>query len=144
MADTPVIYNDFLEHALVSKFDEYGHEIYACRYPWTTKFYYKSREAEKEFIDIDEEIYEEDIPGFCQDLRAAGITEFTYSYEYSANQSIAKVFEDNGFILTKVHYYPMKELEWFVLDNGKPTEDMTQIPEVNDIILPAYYFSTET
>ena len=132
--------NQFLENALISPYDQQGHEIYRCRYPWTTKFYYNSKMQGKQYIDIDDAIFEEDIPNFCHDLRNAGVSEFTFSYEYSANQSVAKIFEDNGFKLTKVHYYRIRDISWYKLEDNKPTEDMTQVPETLDTVLPAYYF----
>lgn len=135
-----IVHNEFLEKALVSPYDEFGHEIYRCSFPWTTKFYFNSKTQEKKYIDVDEEIFEEDIPNFCNDLRNAGVSEFTFSYEYSANQSIAKVFEDNGFKLTKVHYYPVKEISWYHLEDSKPTEDLVQVPEELETLLPAYFF----
>lgn len=135
-----VVYNEYLEHALEGTTDEFGNEIYKCYYPWTTKFYFNSKNAEKEYIDVDEEIYEEDVPKFCSDLRKFGVTAFTFSYEYSANQSIAKVIEENGFKLTKLFLHPVKEIEWYKLENGQRTEDTTQVPEINDVSLPAYYF----
>ena len=93
---TSHVFNEFLEHALVSKYNEHGDKVYELKYPWTSKFYYNSKTQGKPFIDIDEEIYPEDISNFIQDLRTAGITEFTLSYEYGPNQSLAKVFEENG------------------------------------------------
>ena len=139
--DMTAVNNDFLEHAIVSEYDTQGHDIYDCKHDWTTKYYYNSKQMGKEYIDIDEEIYEEDIPNFCLDLNHAGITKFTFSYEFSANQSIAKIFEDNGFKLKKLHYYRVHELSWNKLDDsGKPTEDTTQVPIDHEVIIPAYLF----
>ena len=135
------VYNEFLEHAIVSEYDEYGHDVYDCKFDLTTKFYYNSKQQEKEYIDVDEEIYEEDVPNFCRDLREADISEFTFSYEYGPNQSLSKVFEDNGFKLTKIHYYEVEELSWNKLDDsGNPTEETVQVPIRHNVIVPAYFF----
>ena len=89
MTQTPSpVFNEFLEHALVSKYNEHGDKVYELKYPWTSKFYYNSKTQGKPFIDIDEEIYPEDISNFIQDLRTAGITEFTLSYEYYSKRNI--------------------------------------------------------
>lgn len=141
MTQTPSpVFNEFLEHALVSKYDEYGHKVYELKYPWTSKFYYNSKTQGKPFIDIDEEIYPEDISNFIQDLRASGITEFTLSYEYGPNQSLTKVFEENGFILRGTYYYSLPELCWYEMDGQSPTEDISQVPTERDITVCSYLF----
>lgn len=134
------VFNEFLEHALVSKYNEHGDKVYELRYPWTSKFYYNSKTQGKPFIDIDEEIYPEDISNFIQDLRTAGITQFTLSYEYGPNQSLAKVFEENGFILRGTYYYSLPELCWHEMDGQSPTEDISQVPTERDITVCAYLF----
>lgn len=141
MTQTPSpVFNEFLEHALVSKYNEHGDKVYELRYPWTSKFYYNSKTQGKPFIDIDEEIYPEDISNFIQDLRTAGITQFTLSYEYGPNQSLAKVFEENGFILRGTYYYSLPELCWHEMDGQSPTEDISQVPTERDITVCAYLF----
>lgn len=141
MTQTPSpVFNKFLEHALVSKYNEHGDKVYELKYPWTSKFYYNSKTQGKPFIDIDEEIYPEDISNFIQDLRTAGITEFTLSYEYGPNQSLAKVFEENGFILRGTYYYSLPELCWHEMDGQSPTEDISQVPTERDITVCAYVF----
>ena len=141
MTQTPSpVFNEFLEHALVSKYDEFGHKVYELKYPWTSKFYYNSKTQGKPFIDIDEEIYPEDISNFIQDLRTAGITEFTLSYEYGPNQSLTKVFEENGFILRGTYYYNLPELCWYEMDGQSPTEDISQVPTERDITVCSYLF----
>ena len=141
MTQTPSpVFNKFLEHALVSKYNEHGDKVYELKYPWTSKFYYNSKTQGKPFIDIDEEIYPEDISNFTQDLRTAGITEFTLSYEYGPNQSLAKVFEENGFILRGTYYYSLPELCWHEMDGQSPTEDISQVPTERDITVCAYVF----
>ena len=139
MTESPV-FNEFLEHALVSKYDEYGHKVYELKYPWTSKFYYNSKTQGKPFIDIDEEIYPEDISNFIQDLRTSEITEFTLSYEYGPNQSLTKVFEENGFILRGTYYYNLPELCWYEMDGQSPTEDISQVPTERDITVCSYLF----
>ena len=141
MTQTPSpVFNEFLEHALVSKYNEHGDKVYELKYPWTSKFYYNSKTQGKPFIDIDEEIYPEDISNFTRDLRTAGITEFTLSYEYGPNQSLAKVFEENGFILRGTYYYSLPELCWHEMDGQSPTEDISQVPTERDITVCAYVF----
>ena len=141
MTQTPSpVFNKFLEHALVSKYNEHGDKVYELKYPWTSKFYYNSKTQGKPFIDIDEEIYPEDISNFIQDLRTAGITQFTLSYEYGPNQSLAKVFEENGFILRGTYYYSLPELCWHEMDGQSPTEDISQVPTERDITVCAYVF----
>lgn len=141
MTQTPSpVFNEFLEHALVSKYNEHGDKVYELKYPWTSKFYYNSKTQGKPFIDIDEEIYPEDISNFTQDLRTAGITKFTLSYEYGPNQSLAKVFEENGFILRGTYYYSLPELCWHEMDGQSPTEDISQVPTERDITVCAYLF----
>ena len=141
MTQTPSpVFNKFLEHALVSKYNEHGDKVYELKYPWTSKFYYNSKTQGKPFIDIDEEIYPEDISNFTQDLRTAGITEFTLSYEYGPNQSLAKVFEENGFILRGTYYYSLPELCWHEMDGQSPTEDISQVPTERDTTVCAYVF----
>lgn len=141
MTQTPSpVFNEFLEHALVSKYNEHGDKVYELKYPWTSKFYYNSKTQGKPFIDIDEEIYPEDISNFIQDLRTAGITQFTLSYEYGPNQSLAKVFEENGFILRGTYYYSLPELCWHEMDGQSPTEDISQVPTERDITVCAYVF----
>ena len=141
MTQTPSpVFNEFLEHALVSKYNEHGDKVYELRYPWTSKFYYNSKTQGKPFIDIDEEIYPEDISNFIQDLRTSGITEFTLSYEYGPNQSLAKVFEENGFILRGTYYYSLPELCWYEMDGQSPTEDISQVPTERGITVCAYLF----
>ena len=141
MTQTPSpVFNEFLEHALVSKYNEHGDKVYELKYPWTSKFYYNSKTQGKPFIDIDEEIYPEDISNFIQDLRTAGITEFTLSYEYGPNQSLAKVFEENGFILRGTYYYSLPELCWHEMDGQSPTEDISHVPTERDITVCAYVF----
>lgn len=141
MTQTPSpVFNEFLEHALVSKYNEHGDKVYELKYPWTSKFYYNSKTQGKPFIDIDEEIYPEDISNFIQDLRTSGITEFTLSYEYGPNQSLAKVFEENGFTLKGTYYYSLPELCWYEMDGQSPTEDISQVPTERDITVCAYLF----
>ena len=141
MTQTPSpVFNEFLEHALVSKYNEHGDKVYELKYPWTSKFYYNSKTQGKPFIDIDEEIYPEDISNFIQDLRTAGITQFTLSYEYGPNQSLAKVFEENGYILRGTYYYSLPELCWHEMDGQSPTEDISQVPTERDITVCAYVF----
>lgn len=141
MTQTPSpVFNEFLEHALVSKYNEHGDKVYELKYPWTSKFYYNSKTQGKPFIDIDEEIYPEDISNFIQDLRTAGITQFTLSYEYGPNQSLTKVFEENGFILRGTFYYSLPELCWHEMDGQSPTEDISQVPTERDITVCAYLF----
>lgn len=141
MTQTPSpVFNEFLEHALVSKYNEHGDKVYELKYPWTSKFYYNSKTQGKPFIDIDEEIYPEDISNFIQDLRTAGITEFTLSYEYGPNQSLVKAFEENGFILRGTYYYSLPELCWYEMDGQSPTEDISQVPTERDITVCAYVF----
>lgn len=141
MTQTPSpVFNEFLEHALVSKYNEHGDKVYELRYPWTSKFYYNSKTQGKPFIDIDEEIYPEDISNFIQDLRTSGITEFTLSYEYGPNQSLVKAFEENGFILRGTYYYSLPELCWYEMDGQSPTEDISQVPTERDITVCAYVF----
>ena len=141
MTQTPSpVFNKFLEHALVSKYNEHGDKVYELKYPWTSKFYYNSKTQGKPFIDIDEEIYPEDISNFIQDLRTSGITEFTLSYEYGPNQSLAKVFEENGFILRGTYYYSLPELCWHEMDGQSPTEDISQVPTERGITVCAYLF----
>lgn len=134
------VFNEFLEHALVSKYNEHGDKVYELKYPWTSKFYYNSKTQGKPFIDIDEEIYPEDISNFIQDLRTAGITQFTLSYEYGPNQSLVKAFEENGFILRGTYYYSLPELCWYEMDGQSPTEDISQVPTERDITVCAYMF----
>lgn len=141
MTQTPSpVFNEFLEHALVSKYNEHGDKVYELKYPWTSKFYYNSKTQGKPFIDIDEEIYPEDISNFIQDLRTAGITQFTLSYEYGPNQSLVKAFEENGFILGGTYYYSLPELCWYEMDGQSPTEDISQVPTGRDITVCAYMF----
>ena len=141
MTQTPSpVFNEFLEHALVSKYNEHGDKVYELKYPWTSKFYYNSKTQGKPFIDIDEEIYPEDISNFIQDLRTAGITQFTLSYEYGPNQSLVKAFEENGFILRGTYYYSLPELCWYEMDGQSPTEDISQVPTERDITVCAYMF----
>lgn len=141
MTQTPSpVFNEFLEHALVSKYNEHGDKVYELKYPWTSKFYYNSKTQRKPFIDIDEEIYPEDISNFIQDLRTSGITEFTLSYEYGPNQSLVKAFEENGFILRGTYYYSLPELCWYEMDGQSPTEDISQVPTERDITVCAYVF----
>lgn len=141
MTQTPSpVFNEFLEHALVSKYNEHGDKVYELKYPWTSKFYYNSKTQGKPFIDIDEEIYPEDISNFIQDLRTSGITEFTLSYEYGPNQSLVKAFEENGFILRGTYYYSLPELCWYEMDGQSPTEDISQVPTERDITVCAYVF----
>jgi len=141
MTQTPSpVFNEFLEHALVSKYNEHGDKVYELKYPWTSKFYYNSKTQGKPFIDIDEEIYPEDISNFIQDLRTAGITQFTLSYEYGPNQSLVKAFEENGFILRGTYYYSLPELCWYEMDGQSPTEDISQVPTERDITVCAYLF----
>lgn len=134
------VFNEFLEHALVSKYNEHGDKVYELKYPWTSKFYYNSKTQGKPFIDIDEEIYPEDISNFIQDLRTAGITQFTLSYEYGPNQSLVKAFEENGFILRGTFYYSLPELCWHEMDGQSPTEDISQVPTERNITVCAYVF----
>lgn len=141
MTQTPSpVFNEFLEHALVSKYNEHGDKVYELKYPWTSKFYYNSKTQGKPFIDIDEEIYPEDISNFVQDLRTAGITQFTLSYEYGPNQSLVKAFEENGFILRGTYYYSLPELCWYEMDGQSPTEDISQVPTERDTTVCAYVF----
>jgi hypothetical protein len=141
MTQTPSpVFNEFLEHALVSKYNEHGDKVYELKYPWTSKFYYNSKTQGKPFIDIDEEIYPEDISNFIQDLRTSGITQFTLSYEYGPNQSLVKAFEENGFILRGTYYYSLPELCWYEMDGQSPTEDISQVPTERDITVCAYLF----
>lgn len=141
MTQTPSpVFNEFLEHALVSKYNEHGDKVYELKYPWTSKFYYNSKTQGKPFIDIDEEIYPEDISNFIQDLRTSGITQFTLSYEYGPNQSLVKAFEENGFILRGTYYYSLPELCWYEMDGQSPTEDISQVPTERDITVCAYMF----
>lgn len=137
------VYNDFLEHAMVSTTDPITHlPTYELDYPHTTMFYYNSKQARKEYLDIDEVIFDEDVEALVSDLKKASVNTFTYSYEYGANQSFAKIFEDNGYKQVGVHYYKVEELSWQELDDdGNPTQDPTQIPSTITKTIPAYKFT---